>query len=483
MKRYDMRFYDREMELKRLSAATDRALEGGGRLTVVTGRRRVGKTELIRRHMARREQESVYLFVGRRHGALLQEEFARVVAARHPELSGAVFPRVADLIRSLLVSSRRRPLLLVMDEFQNFLHVDAGFFSELQSIWDELHHDIRCHLIVAGSAYTLMKQIFEDRKEPLFGRATDKLFIEPFTPSVVGEVLADHGRSDDLLRFWAVFGGIPRYYELIDKYGLFEVGLEEILRELVLDRSSVLYREGGDLLLEEFGRGYPAHFSVLSAIARGHTQMGRIADAAGIPGNSVGRYLDQLQHRYELVERRTPMLERESRKGAYYIRDRFLAFWFRYVHRNASFLEVGDTDLVVRQVTEDLPNFLGPSFEALCRAVIRERSRGGERPFGLAIEQLGGWWDRGRHEIDVTAVAGETVLLMECKLSSRRLTSEALRSFQRSCEAFARRHPHHRQVHVAVTHDEPDAGCRTRWREQGIRVISFEELLAGESYG
>ena len=473
-----MQFYGRERELEQLGSITAQAFASAARFTVMTGRRRVGKTELIRQHMKSLDDEAaIFWFVGRRHPAVLQEEFARVAADRFPDLAGARYERLSGLVRALFLRARQEPLLLVLDEFQNFMHVDPGMFSDLQALWDELNREARCHLLVAGSTYTLMKRIFEDAKEPLFGRATDRIALEPFGPSALQEILSENARAEDLLFYRSIFGGIPRYYELIDRHGLWKSPPVEMLVELVFDRSAVLYNEGRELLMEEFGRVYQVYFSVLSAIARGNTQVSRIADAAGVPISSVGKYLDQLQHRYELVERRAPVLEPKSKKGSYRLRDPFLAFWFRYVHRNASFLEVGAADRVAARVMDDLPNYLGPGLESLCRAVLRERSRRGEKPLGISLEFLGGWWDRGRHEIDVVAGGRKRVALVECKVAAARATVDALKKFLAGCEAFRTRHPHYEQARYAVSYDRPTRAQRKRWARAGVQLMSFGELL------
>jgi len=469
-----MRFFDREMELERLGEITAQAFRSGGRLTVMTGRRRVGKTELIRQHM--KEVGGIYWFVGRRHVEVLKDDFGRVAAERFPQLRGARYERISDLLRAVLLQSRSEPLLLVIDEFQNLLQVDPGAFSEVQAIWDELHHDARCHLLVAGSMYTMIRQIFEDRKEPLFGRATDRMRVQPFTPSVVREILEEHDRVEDLLPFYAIMGGIPRYYELVDKNELWRAPLDKVLERLIFERGSILYDEGRALLLEEFGRDHQVYFSVLAAIAAGNTRANRIADATGLVSTSLSNYLSKLEKRYEVVERRVPFGESKSRRGRYRLRDPFLSFWFRYIYRNASFLEVGAARRVVDRVMEDLPNHLCGAFEDLCAETLLERTRRGEDVLGLDIEELGRWWDRGKAEIDLVARCGDQALLIECKVSPARFSADALSRFKRNVQAFSNRFPKLKIVLAAVSYGTPTARQRRVWADGGIELLSYREL-------
>jgi len=471
-----MKFYDRDEELGRLAKIDEAVVRGHSRFTVVTGRRRVGKTEIVRQHMSRLGERALYFFVGRRHVSLLREEFARVASPLLPGLAGAEHRRLADLVKALLVASHNQPTFVAFDEFQNFAHVDPGFFSDLQAVWDELHNYSRCHLLVCGSTFSLMRRVLEDRKEPLYGRATDKLRVEPLPPSIVRDILADHGRDEDLLAFSAVFGGIPRYYELVDNHSLWDARLDEILATLVFDRSGILYGEGQDLLLEEFGREHHTYFAVLSAIARGNTQLSRIADATGMPVTSVSKYVDELQRRYGLVERRTPVLEEASRKGLYRLCDPFLTFWFRYVNRNASFLEVRATAEVTAQVKEDLDNFLGPSFETLCREVLLERTRRGERPLAVSAEYLGSWWDRRSHDVDIVLGNSKEAVLLECKLSAARFSKGGLTGFLDSAAAFAARHPELSLRLGAVSHGRTTTAQRQACARSGVALMDFDDL-------
>lgn len=426
-----MRFYDRERELARLNEIASLSRRSS-HLVVVTGRRRVGKTELIRR-FAERRKDVLYFFVSRKKPHVLLEEYRDLLSGRFPTLRRAAFPDFGEFFRFIFDAMEERPLFVVFDEFQNFRNVDPSAFSTLQDLWDRRKDSVKGALVCIGSVQTLMRDIFEGTKEPLFGRATARLYVEPLSPDTVAEILSDR-RLDParhLPFYFTLFGGVPKYHFLLDRHNLFGKPREEIIRKLFCEADAPLQNEGRELLIEEFGRNYHLYFSILEVIASGETQMARIADGAGINVNSISKYLDELVSQYRVVERRVPVTapRGEHKSGRYHIGDPALRFWFRYVHRYRTLLEIGEEKEAARKIANDLPTLMGRSFEELVRALLVRRNGEGVLPFRFS--RIGGFWSRkGDVEIDVVAFdeKEENILFGECKLDGARFTRrEAVR--------------------------------------------------------
>lgn len=210
-----MAFWNRESELASLRQIQARG-ERRSQFTLVLGRRRMGKTTLIREFL-RDVPRALYFFVTRKRSEDLRAEFAEVLAQEQPALAGERLSWDA-LLRACFDAARHDPLTVVFDEFQTFRYVDPGVFSILQKHWDTLHGERRIHLIAVGSLMTLMERIFTGAKEPLARRATAQLRVDPFTPAVVAGLVRRAGRRSmrDVLRYWTVFGGCPKYYALAD---------------------------------------------------------------------------------------------------------------------------------------------------------------------------------------------------------------------------------------------------------------------------
>ena len=165
-----MKFYDRKQELAVLRRIREESRKTA-RFTVLTGRRRVGKTELIKQ--AYGADGFLYFFVARRKEAELCDLFAAEVAEKLGVDIPGRFERVSQVIRWVMTLAKSREITLVIDEFQELQRVDAGTFSELQRDWDLLHNEMRLNLVVSGSINRLMNKIFKSRKEPLYGRQTE----------------------------------------------------------------------------------------------------------------------------------------------------------------------------------------------------------------------------------------------------------------------------------------------------------------------
>ena len=215
-----MKLYDREIEaetLRRIEATSGRYAQ----LTVITGRRRIGKTTLIKH--AFEGSEMIYFFVARKSEALLCQELTDTIRDVLGEDLGD-FSSMARLFAAIMQIARRRHFTLVFDEFQNFKYVNESFFSDMQNIWDSNKDEARINLIVCGSLYSMMTKIFDDRKEPLYGRATSRIRLREFPLATLREIMLDNNPDyapDDLLALYMMTGGVAKYVEQLHMAGAF----------------------------------------------------------------------------------------------------------------------------------------------------------------------------------------------------------------------------------------------------------------------
>jgi len=428
-----MKFYNRERELERLSEILSLSMKTS-HMVVITGRRRVGKTELIRQ-FSKGKKNVLYLFVSKKKSHILLEEFRDVLAEVIPLIKTVSFRNFEDFFSFIFSYMKEHPVIVVFDEFQNFEFVDPSIFSTVQNHWDREKGNIKGAFIFIGSIYTLMRKIFEGKKEPLFGRATSRLFVEPLEPDAIAGIISDYhiDVSKNLPFYFTLFGGIPKYYFLLDRYKLFGKSHAEIIKKLYCEMDAPIQNEGRELLIEEFGKNYHLYFSILQVIAGGETQMARIADSAGININSISKYLDELTSYYQVIERRIPVTEHKYEKkiGRYYIKDPALRFWFRYIFRNQSLIEIGDEKGLTTKIANDLPTLMGRSFEELIRALLLKRNKEDILPFRFS--KIGGFWTRkGDVEIDVVAINEEErkIIFGECKLKGSKFTRPDVQRLQ-----------------------------------------------------
>lgn len=360
-------------------------------MTMVLGRRRVGKTTLLRKAFS--DAPVLYFFIAKKNEILLCEEFVQEVETKIGVALGQ-FSSFSSLFRALMILSKDRHYTLVVDEFQEFYSINSSIYSEIQNHWDSYKEESKINIIFCGSVYTLMKKIFENAKEPLFGRATAKLTIRPFTVTTIKQILSDYYptySNEDLLAFYMVTGGIAKYIEQLVHNKSFTK--KEIL-DTVVSGGSFFLDEGRAVLIDEFGRNYGNYFSVLSLIASSKTARSEIESILQLP---VGGYLDRLEKDYGIIKRRRPFGAKESARNVkYFIEDNFLNFWFRFIYKYRSAVEIGNLDYVRNIIEKDYETYSGLILERYFRDVLMQSNQ---------YSDIGNYWDkRGQNEIDIVAV-------------------------------------------------------------------------------
>jgi len=399
------RFADRREELALL-----RRLEGrrGGQLLVVHGRRRVGKTALLARHLQTSRRRSIYLYIDLLKRDDLLDQLSRDVAR---QLQAPVAFRRWEDLWDYVDASVGRGLTVVLDEFQRLRTVSPDALSSLQRAWDERLRRRPILLVLMGSAVGMVRRLAVDARGALYGRSTAILPLHPFTYAQARTLL--RGAEPRRVELYAAFGGTPHYLSL----ALATPGdLWRKIRELVLEPYAPLREEPLNVLAAEL-RDPEKYHSILRAIAGGRGTPKEIGDVSGVAPTRLPYYLGALEDLLEVVRREEPVLG-AKRSGRYVIQDPFFRFWFRFVHRQRGRLELGDVLGVLRAVREEFPAHAGTIFEGIVREWVAGNPRlGGRR---LEVERVGAWWDRRGHEIDVCAPLRDgSVLLGEVTWRSK----------------------------------------------------------------
>ena len=383
-----MRFYDREEEMAFLRETREQA-EKVARFTVLTGRRRIGKTTLIRE--AYKDKPFVYFFVARKAESDLCEVYLEEISEKLgiPTLGSS--KHFKDIFRYLMQLSVTQSFTLVIDEFQDFFRVNKSVFSDMQDVWDELEKSSHINLMVCGSIYSLMQKIFKDKKEPLYGRNTAELRLKPFRPSVLKQIMADAKpgySNEDLLALFTFTGGVAKYVNQLVDAGALD---KDAMIRYIISPNSTFLNEGKNNLIEEFGKDYGIYFSILSCIARGKNTRSEIED---VIGKEVGGYLTNLENEYELTKKRQPLFEKSTTKNVRYeLGDVFYSFWFRFIFKYSYIIEIENYAKLLEIIDRDYNTFSGLMLERYFHRVAMESGK---------FTRIGRWWDRkGENEIDM----------------------------------------------------------------------------------
>lgn len=385
--------------------------EHDAQMTVITGRRRIGKTTLIKKAFTR--IPFVYFFVGKKSETLLCGELVEIIRESLGEELG-VFSDFSRLLKAIMGISKHRNFTLVLDEFQNLSHTRGSIYSDIQNVWDDNKEESKINLVVCGSIYSKMKKIFDDKDEPLYGRATARFKIRPFSISTVKEIMRDSKpdyTNEDLLAMYMITGGVAKYVEQLVTRGA--LTKDEIIRD-ALSVGSYFLDEGQEMLRDEFGKDYGNYFSILSALATGETSRGEIKSYTGV---EAGGYLDKLESDYGIIARRRPYLAGEKSKNVEYsISDNFLNFWFRFIYRYRSAVEVGNLEWIKDKVMADYETYSGLVLERYFRQLYAETGR-----YNLVTN----YWKKkdGKDEIDIIAVneADKELVIGEIKRNPEKI--------------------------------------------------------------
>ena len=409
-----MKFYNREDELGILKRA-DKLKEKQAIMTMLIGRRRVGKTTLALQPFS--SHQTLYFFVAKKNEALLCEEFSQEISSKLDIKIVGEIKKFEVLFEYLLELGKTQTFTIIVDEFQEFYKINSSIYSSIQKLWDLHKNESKIHFIACGSVYSLMKKIYEDKKEPLFGRADFKIDLKPLKLSVLKEILQDYDSytPKNLLDFYVLTGGVAKYIEL---FVLYESLDEQRMIDEIVKQNSLFLDEGKNRLIEEFGKEYGTYFSILSLIASSKTSKTEIES---ILEKNISGHLNRLEYDYSIIKSIKPMGAKVNAKvQKYEIVDNFLAFWFRFIYKYSSLVEAESYERLKSIIARDFSTFKGKFLEKLFIELLKEKQ---------IYTSIGNYWERGnQNEIDIVAIdeIDKKILLCEVKLSKKRLNYEEL---------------------------------------------------------
>jgi len=424
------RFINRERELASLEQcyASNQA-----ELYVLYGRRRIGKTELLRTFC--RDKPHIFFIADLETEAAALADFTRQVsqvAFGRTDAIG-VFPGWDSALTFIAEQARTQRLVLVIDEFIYLAQTNPALPSIFQKLWDTQLNRSQIMLILCSSYVGLMQKQILSYRAPLYGRRTAQWHLQPLPFWHARQFFLSFD-AEDQVRAFAVLGGIPAYLLQFTE----QLSILENIEQRVLAAGSYLFEEPRLLLLQEL-TDPSRYFSILEAIANKRTRMHEISQTVGLPASSLPFYLGTLRE-LGLIERVVPVTEphpERSKQGSYRLLDHFFRFWFSFVYPNRSLLGRGETTPVCRQVRASLDDFTSSAFEAICQEHVWRLSWEGS--LGFVPQVVGSWWAAdGSSQVDVMAFGEGMALLGECKWSTHPVDLSVLEQLQRKALALQR---------------------------------------------
>lgn len=409
-----MRFIGRKNELHTLNTEYNR----NSSFVVIYGRRRVGKTTLIKEFL--KNKTAFYYLATEELESQSMKRLANVIArtTKNTLLQKIEFSDWLDLFQLIADYKPEEKKVLVIDEFPYLVRTNSAFPSILQNAWDEFLKDSNVMLILSGSLMGMMQKHALSYDSPLYGRRTAQMRLTPLPFTSIYET--QNFPFEQAVEQFALTGGVPKYLEF------FEDGrpLEEQLKDAVFSKNGFLYEEPNFLLKSESLTAVN-YFSIIKTIADGNHKLGKIASALGQESSSLTPYLSTLSD-LGFIEKRTPITEKnpeKSRKGLYFIADNFLRFWFCYVYPYKGELELDNMQIVLDEIHKDFKEkFVAFAYEDICKDIFAKLCS--NNAISFVPSRIGSYWLNdydGDTEINVMSVdhQNKQVFAGECKYHTK----------------------------------------------------------------
>lgn len=414
-----MKFLGREKEI--LDLEKEYARDGG--FVVIYGRRRIGKTTLIKQFI--KSKTAFYFLATKEVESQSMKRFAGVIARTtgNSVLQKAAFSDWLDLFQAVADYKPNEKKVLVIDEFPYLVKVNDSFPSILQNAWDEILKDSNVMLILCGSLISMMKKHALSYESPLYGRRTAQMRIAPlpFTTVYENQKLSFEEAAEQ----YSITGGVPKYMEFFSDVQ----PLYEQIKENVLSKNGFLYEEPNFLLTDEV-QVLTNYFSIIKVIADGNHKLGTIAGILGLETSALTPYLKTLSE-LGFTEKQVPVTEKnaeKTRKGLYFISDNFLRFWFRYVYPYKGELELDNMQISLDELDKDFKEkFVASAYEDICKEIFARLCS--DKAIDFTPSKIGSYWlndKSGNTQIDVMAVdtVNKRLFAGECKYHNQPIDAD-----------------------------------------------------------
>ena len=315
------------------------------------------------------------------------------------------------LFQTIMQTPFQEKPIVVMDEFQYIGKSNPAFPSMFQRIWEEQLKDRPVMVILCGSLISMMESQTLSYSSPLYGRRTAQIRLKQIPFRYYHEFFPDKSPRE-LVEYYSVTGGVPKYIKLFSESD----DIYHAIQKNILNRSGYLYDEPHFLLQQEVSE-IGNYFSIIRAIAAGNSKLSAISTVLEVKSTSLTKYLKTLID-LDILEREVPVTEEnpeKSKKGLYKIKDNYLRFWFAFIYPNMSFIESGNSAIVLNKIRKSMvSSHTAFVYEEVCREQMWNLNANDAWPFHFS--RLGRWWD-SRNEIDIAATDpdGSNLILGECK--------------------------------------------------------------------
>ena len=458
-------FYGREKELKKLNSMYD---SNKFEFAVFYGRRRIGKTTLIREFC--KDKRAIYFVAREASGEVNLQNFSNDVfgVTDRNKMGNIYFHDWEKAFEYIGNISKEERMILVIDEYPYLAENLTLISSVIQAHIDMKFKDGKLFLILCGSSMSFMENQVLGYKSPLYGRRTAQFRVKPFTYFQSLPFMEGYDDEDKAV-FYGITGGIPEYLSKINN----RLSLKENIIALYLNDSGALYEEPTNLLKQEL-RELATYNGIIDSIAAGASRLSEIASKNSMESNKCAKYLSSLIS-LGIVKKEIPITEKTSKKSIYLLKDQMFRFWYRFVFPNMSLIASGFGEEVYNaKIESQLNSFMGLTFEEICKQYMYQNIKSAPFFFG----NIGRWWGNNpklkrQEEIDLMAFEDDNVIFGECKWTNSLVDTDVLNDIVTQSEIF---HYKHIYFYIFAKRGFTDH-CIKKAKDMGnVNIICFKDM-------
>lgn len=421
------KFVDRENEMKYLNSEYEKK---GSSLVILYGRRRIGKTSLIKEFG--KNKDMIYFLATEESEIQNKKQLATLVFEKLNLEDMVVSVTEWDSIFKLLINRKtNNKKVIVIDEFQYLGKTNSAFPSIFQRIWDNILKDENVMVILCGSLINMMEAQTLSYTSPLYGRRTGQIKLKQIPFKNYNEFFSKNLSEKTLIEKYAVTGGVPKYIESFTE----GVNIYNEIQKNILNNQSYLYEEPYFLLQHEVSE-VGSYFSIIKSIAAGNTKLGNISSNLSVSQTNLSKYLQTLIN-LDILEREIPITEdnpEKSKKGRYNIKDNYISFWFKFIYPYKGFLEMEEYDVVMDKIKRNfIDNHVSFVYENICKEKMWDLNVKGK--LGFTFNKLGRWWNNTT-EIDIVGYDsnGIDIIFGECKYINNQMDVDVLYNLEKKAK-------------------------------------------------
>lgn len=439
-------------------------------MAVVYGRRRVGKTTLIKEFC--KGKRTVFFASSETPSYENLQEFSRIIAMEKGGKGSMTYNSFRDLLEEIGQMAVDERMVVVIDEYPYLAKSEPSFSSLLQNFIDSNYKETKLFLILCGSSMSFMEHQVLGYQSPLFGRRTAQFKIEPFNYYETALWFPEMSNPERAL-IYGITGGIPLYVELMTGYD----SVRDAMLSEIFNDNAYLYEEPGNLLKQEL-REPQNYNAIITAIAEGSSRMNEVSTKVGLDSATCSKYINKMIE-LGILHKEKPLGENSSKKVYYRIVDQMFRFWYRFVASNVSAIVSGRIERTFSAAVEDhLNHYMGSVFEDMVKQYLLFR----DEYLPIDMGEIGQWWgthnvDKKQVQIDIVVLSpdNKSVILGECKYRNEPVDMDTLKHLKHAAEAFPDKS---RKVYYYLFSKTGFTERLIQYaNDNGVRLVTFDEMM------